>query len=179
MEEARADPLTPNLASTQQVGYGQILRIVVIVIADRARGCSARREEFVNRTKHLRPPSKFDANRSVMVTMMEGHHATVNPVVLTTLVVAVHQSGCDDQRASAFQRTRWPTLSLWPPRTKITVHDGHLDVSGGLIGQVPQPGVHPVFHRAVPSDLDVKFILSATQGPLRDAVFLGCFVNVL
>ena len=72
VNEARDDLLPPILPPAQQVGYGRTLRIVVIVIADRGRQYSGRRDKFVNDYSDLGPQSKFEANRSMMVTVLEG-----------------------------------------------------------------------------------------------------------
>jgi hypothetical protein len=50
-----AGVLPPILPSTQRVGYGRTLRIVVIVIAARGRFCTARRD-FFNKIKGLTAP---------------------------------------------------------------------------------------------------------------------------
>jgi hypothetical protein len=44
MDEVRVGVLPPFLPSAQRVGYGRILSMLVIVIADRARRGSARRD---------------------------------------------------------------------------------------------------------------------------------------
>ena len=53
-----SDVLPPILLPAQRVGYGRTLSIVVIVIAARARACSARREDVDVAEAITTPPSK-------------------------------------------------------------------------------------------------------------------------
>jgi len=65
MDEARADLLLPILPSAQQVALSlRLLSMLVIVIADRARQGSARREEVVKSSGLKYPP---DINDLAMV----------------------------------------------------------------------------------------------------------------
>ena len=56
MDEVRVGVLPPFLPSAQRVGYGRILSMLVIVIADRARRGSARRDPEVDRSGPNSPP---------------------------------------------------------------------------------------------------------------------------
>src|SRR5262249_22156478 len=107
MNEARVDLLPPISATTQWVGYDQTLRIVVIVIADRGRQCSARRDRTHPVRKSKYPPDIKDLRSMVAI----GDHYPCGPD---------HADGGRPPKRSR-RRSKRGMINLW---TELATHNG-------------------------------------------------------